>query len=153
MVNKKPANHSSLNQFIGTGRRKTSVARVILRSGTGKITVNKLPLDEYFSRETLRMIVREPLKVVDMASRFDVIATAKGGGGTGQADALLLGIARALVAYDEEGKLEIDSEEGGPRPFRRILRDYGYLTRDARKVERKKVGLRKARRARQFSKR
>ena len=158
MATKKETLKKLPEEYTGTGRRKTSVARVFLRPGTGNIIVNKLPLDKYFGRETLRMIVRQPLQAVDMESKFDILATAKGGGGTGQAGALLLGIARALVAYDEAGKVALKAEEEeaateGPRPFRRILRDHGHLTRDARKVERKKVGLRKARRAKQFSKR
>ena len=158
MVTKKKTAAKAVKQYTATGRRKTSVARIFLRPGTGNIIVNKLPLDKYFGRETLRMIVRQPLQAVDMEGKFDILATAKGGGGTGQAGALLLGIARALVAYDEEGKVALnphgdETADAGPRPFRRILRDHGHLTRDARKVERKKVGLRKARRAKQFSKR
>ncbi|MHA7840532.1 MAG: 30S ribosomal protein S9 [Gammaproteobacteria bacterium] len=157
MATNKKTSSKAIKQHVATGRRKTSVARVFLRPGTGNIVVNNLPLDNYFGRETLRMIVRQPLQAVDMEGKFDILATAKGGGGTGQAGALLLGIARALVAYDEDGKVVLSAEEEsaatGPRPFRRILRDHGHLTRDARKVERKKVGLRKARRAKQFSKR
>lgn len=152
MISKKTTVNNSIKQNIGTGRRKTSVARVFLRPGNGKIVVNNLPLDEYFGRETLRMIVRQPLKAVAMENTFDILATAKGGGSTGQAGALLLGIARALVAYDEEGKENVEPAENS-RSFRRILRSYGYLTRDSREVERKKVGLKKARRAPQFSKR
>lgn len=125
--------------FYGTGRRKTSTARVFLRSGTGKVTVNRRPLDEFFGRKTARMIVHQPLKVVGLDGRMDVTVTVKGGGTTGQAGAIRHGITRALLAYDEE--------------LRPKLRAPGFVTRDARKVERKKVGLRKARRATQYSKR
>ena len=137
----------------GTGRRKSSTARVFLRPGTGKIVVNTRGLDEYFGRETSRMIVRQPLHEVDMFSKFDVYATVKGGGMTGQAGALRLGIARALVQYDEEGDDGSSGEGDHENSFRRILRRAGFLTRDARKVERKKVGLHKARKATQYSKR
>lgn len=129
----------SANQHYGTGRRKTASARVFLRPGSGRVLVNHQPLDEYFGRETSRMVVRQPLETVSMSDRFDVFATVKGGGANGQAGAIRLGIARALVAYNEE--------------LRADLRRAGYLTRDAREVERKKVGLRKARRATQYSKR
>jgi small subunit ribosomal protein S9 len=123
----------------GTGRRKTSAARVFLKPGSGKITVNERPLDEFFGRETGRMIVRQPLELVQLANKFDITVTVAGGGITGQAGAIRLGIARALVEYDETLKIE--------------LRKAGFMTRDAREVERKKVGLHKARRATQFSKR
>ena len=126
-------------QNYGTGRRKSSVARVFLRKGTGTITVNERPLDEFFGRETARMIVRQPLELTKHIETFDIIATTTGGGITGQAGAIRLGISRALVEYDETLKLE--------------LRKAGFMTRDAREVERKKVGLHKARRATQFSKR
>jgi len=126
-------------QNYGTGRRKSSVARVFLRKGTGNITVNDRPLDEFFGRETARMIVRQPLELTKTSEQFDVVVTAVGGGTTGQAGAIRLGIARALVEYDETLKTE--------------LRKAGFMTRDAREVERKKVGLHKARRATQFSKR
>ncbi|WP_018138547.1 MULTISPECIES: 30S ribosomal protein S9 [unclassified Thioalkalivibrio] len=127
------------NQYYGTGRRKTSSARVFLRPGTGNITVNDKPLDEFFGRQTSRMVVRQPLEATESTENFDVIATVEGGGGNGQAGAIRLGIARALVQYNEE--------------MRPSLRRGGHLTRDAREVERKKVGLRKARRATQYSKR
>ncbi|MGD8379647.1 MAG: 30S ribosomal protein S9 [Gammaproteobacteria bacterium] len=127
------------NQFYGTGRRKTSTARVFLRPGSGKIVVNAKPLDEYFGRKTARMIVRQPLELVDMVEKFDVTVNVSGGGGTGQAGAIRHGLTRALMAYDEE--------------LRGSLRKAGYVTRDARAVERKKVGLHKARRAPQYSKR
>jgi small subunit ribosomal protein S9 len=123
----------------GTGRRKTSAARVFLKPGSGKITVNDRPLDEFFGRETGRMIVRQPLELVQLANKFDISVTVAGGGITGQAGAIRHGITRALIAYDES--------------LRQPLRKAGYVTRDAREVERKKVGLRKARRKPQFSKR
>ena len=123
----------------GTGRRKSSVARVFLKKGSGKITINGRSLDEFFGRQTSRMIVRQPLETVQMADRFDVEVNVDGGGITGQAGAIRLGIARALVEYDETLKSE--------------LRKAGFMTRDAREVERKKGGLHKARRATQFSKR
>jgi small subunit ribosomal protein S9 len=123
----------------GTGRRKSSTARVYLQPGTGKITVNDRPLDEFFGRETGRMIVRQPLELVEMATRLDIVAQVAGGGITGQAGAIRHGIARALMEYD--------STLRGP------LRQAGFVTRDAREVERKKVGRRKARRGPQYSKR
>ena len=126
-------------QNYGTGRRKSSTARVFLRSGKGAITVNGRPLDEFFGRETSRMIVRQPLVLTKNSETFDIMVTVEGGGITGQAGAIRLGIARALVTYDENLKPP--------------LRKAGLMTRDAREVERKKVGLHKARRATQFSKR
>jgi small subunit ribosomal protein S9 len=123
----------------GTGRRKTSAARVYLKPGTGRITVNQRPLDEFFGRETGRMIVRQPLEVVQLMGRFDIDAQVSGGGITGQAGAIRHGIARALIRYDET--------------LRKPLRQAGFVTRDAREVERKKVGRRKARRGPQYSKR
>ena len=123
----------------GTGRRKSSAARVFLQSGTGRVLVNNQTLDEYFGRETARMIVRQPLEVADAVDQFDLRITVEGGGGSGQAGAIRLGIARALVEYDEK--------------LRQPLRQAGLLTRDAREVERKKVGLRKARKRPQYSKR
>jgi len=125
--------------YYGTGRRKTSSARVFLRPGNGEITVNGRPLDKFFGRETARMIVRQPLVTSDLESKFDVRVTVSGGGTTGQAGAIRHGITRALIEYDET--------------LRQPLRRAGFVTRDAREVERKKVGLRKARRATQFSKR
>ncbi|WP_240095682.1 30S ribosomal protein S9 [Thermomonas flagellata] len=129
----------AITQNYGTGRRKSSTARVFLRKGSGNITINDRPLDEFFGRETARMIVRQPLELTQTLDKFDVVVTASGGGTTGQAGAIRLGIARALVEYDETLKPE--------------LRKAGLMTRDAREVERKKVGLHKARRATQFSKR
>ncbi|MGM0702668.1 MAG: 30S ribosomal protein S9 [Pseudomonadota bacterium] len=126
-------------QYYGTGRRKTSTARVFLKPGTGKITVNSRELDQYFGRVTGRMVVRQPLELTDTLGQFDVYVTVKGGGGSAQAGAIRHGITRALMQYNEE--------------FRQSLRAAGYVTRDAREVERKKVGLRKARRRPQFSKR
>ncbi|QGP56163.1 30S ribosomal protein S9 [Piscirickettsia salmonis] len=126
-------------QNYGTGRRKSSTARVFVRPGTGSITVNKRSLDEYFGRETARMVVRQPLELAEMTEKFDVYITVSGGGSTGQSGAIRHGIARAIVDYDEG--------------MRSTMRTAGFLTRDAREVERKKVGLRKARRATQFSKR
>ncbi|MCR9278424.1 MAG: 30S ribosomal protein S9 [Pseudomonadaceae bacterium] len=123
----------------GTGRRKTSAARVFIKPGTGQIVVNRKPLDEYFGRETARMVVRQPLEVADALDRFDLQISVRGGGGSGQAGAIRHGIARALVDYDEE--------------LRSPMRRAGFLTRDAREVERKKVGLHKARKRPQFSKR
>lgn len=129
----------STTQYYGTGRRKTSAARVFLRPGTGNIVVNDRALDQFFGRETARMIVRQPLELTDNLGKFDVFVTVKGGGGTGQAGAIRHGITRALMEYDET--------------LRPALREAGYVTRDARMVERKKVGLRKARKKPQFSKR
>lgn len=126
-------------QSYGTGRRKTSSARVFMRPGSGQINVNGCPVDEYFGRETARMVLRQPLERVEMTDRFDFHVTVKGGGGSGQAGAIQLGVARALVDYDES--------------LRPTLRKGGFLTRDDREVERKKIGLRKARRATQYSKR
>jgi small subunit ribosomal protein S9 len=126
-------------QYYGTGRRKSSVARVFLTPGSGKITINKKPIDVFFGRDTSRMIVVQPFEKLDIVDQWDVNCTVAGGGNTGQAGAIRLGISRALLESDEE--------------LRRPLRAEGFLTRDARKVERKKVGLRKARRAKQFSKR
>ena len=129
----------SATQYYGTGRRKTSTARVFLQNGAGNITINKRPLDQYFGREVARMIVRQPLELVELNDKFDVNVTVQGGGSFGQAGAIRHGITRALMEYDES--------------LRGSLRGAGYVTRDAREVERKKVGLRKARKRPQFSKR
>ncbi|MDP0563142.1 MAG: 30S ribosomal protein S9 [Candidatus Endonucleobacter sp. (ex Gigantidas childressi)] len=129
----------SVTQYYGTGRRKSSAARVFLRLGSGKIIVNGRALDEYFGRETACMVVRQPLELTDMTEKFDAKITVSGGGGSGQAGAIRHGITRALMQYDET--------------LRPSLRKAGYVTRDAREVERKKVGLRKARKRPQFSKR
>lgn len=127
------------NQNYGTGRRKTSAARVFLRPGSGNIVINNRTLEQYFGRETSRMVVRQPLELLDVADKFDVYVTVAGGGITGQAGAIRHGLTRALMEYDET--------------LRPTLRKAGFVTRDSRAVERKKVGLRKARRATQYSKR
>lgn len=127
------------NTYYGTGRRKTSTARVYLRPGKGEIRINDRTLDEFFGRETTRMIVRQPLVVVDMEKKFDVMVNVDGGGPSGQAGAIRHGITRALMHYDED--------------LRPTLRKAGYVTRDARAVERKKYGLHKARKRPQYSKR
>ena len=140
-----------VEQYYGTGRRKSSTARVFLRKGTGKITVNDKMLDHYFGRETSRMIVRQPLEAVQSVDSFDFHITVAGGGSSGQAGAIRHGITRALMAYDEAGEdKEAPARENS---WRKILRKKGFVTRDAREVERKKVGLHKARKATQYSKR
>lgn len=126
-------------QYYGTGRRKTSTARVFLKGGSGAITINGRGIDEYFGREVARMIVRQPLELTETVDQFDANITVAGGGSFGQAGAIRHGLTRALLEYDES--------------LRGILRSAGFVTRDAREVERKKVGLRKARRRPQFSKR
>lgn len=127
------------NQYYGTGRRKTATARVFLRNGSGNITVNNRSLEGFFGREVARMIVRQPLELVQMVDKFDVEVTVRGGGSFGQAGAIRHGITRALMEYDAE--------------LRPTLRKAGFVTRDSRAVERKKVGLRKARKRPQYSKR
>ena len=127
------------DSYYGTGRRKTSAARVFLRPGTGEISINGRSLEVFFGRETARMIVRQPLKAAEVDGKFDIKVNVRGGGTTGQAGAIRHGITRALMEYDAG--------------LRQPLRKAGFVTRDARAVERKKVGLRKARRATQFSKR
>ena len=129
----------STEVYYGTGRRKSSTARVYLRPGTGNITVNARSLDTFFGRKTARMIVRQPLELAQLEGKFDVTVRVAGGGTTGQAGAIRHGLTRALIAYDES--------------LRPSLRKAGFVTRDAREVERKKVGLHKARRATQYSKR
>jgi small subunit ribosomal protein S9 len=129
----------AVQSHYGTGRRKSSAARVFIKPGTGEIVVNGRPLDTFFGRETARMIVRQPFTVAEAEGKFDVHVTVSGGGTTGQAGAIRHGITRALMAYDES--------------LRKVLRKAGFVTRDAREVERKKVGLRKARRRPQYSKR
>ncbi len=128
-----------MTQYYGTGRRKSAKARVFLSAGAGGINVNNRPLDEYFGRQTARMIVRQPLELVELSDKFDVKVTVRGGGGFGQAGAIRHGITRALMEYDET--------------LRPVLRKAGFVSRDARVVERKKVGLRKARKRPQYSKR
>lgn len=161
--------------YYGTGRRKTSIARVFMKRGKGVLTINGRSLEDYFPRETARMVVLQPLEAVGMLGKMDFKITVEGGGLSGQSGAIRLGIARALVQYDEEeivpkkvskkakaadatAEAEVDAEPQtvkieGVLSFRRIFRSKGYLTRDARIVERKKVGLHKARRAPQYSKR
>jgi small subunit ribosomal protein S9 len=129
----------SVSTYYGTGRRKTSTARVYLTPGSGKISINDRSIEEFFGRETGRMIVRQPLEVAQLSSKFDVSAQVEGGGITGQAGAIRLGVTRALMVYDAA--------------LRKPLRQAGFVTRDAREVERKKVGRRKARRGTQYSKR
>ena len=126
-------------QYYSTGRRKSSTARVFLTKGTGNITINKRTLEEFFGRETSRMVVRQPLELTDMVNNFDINVTVSGGGNTGQSGAIRHGITRALMVYDET--------------LRSSLRKAGYVTRDSREVERKKVGLHKARKRPQYSKR
>lgn len=126
-------------QYYGTGRRKTATARVFLTKGTGAMTINNRTLDNYFGREVARMVIQQPLELVGLAGKFDIMITVKGGGSFGQAGAIRHGITRALMEYDGE--------------LRPTLRKAGFVTRDARAVERKKVGLRKARKKPQFSKR
>lgn len=127
------------NYYYGTGRRKTAVARVFLKSGSGKFVVNDKPVDEFFSRETGRMVVRQPLDLTQHATTFDIMVNVTGGGESGQAGAVRHGITRALIEYDAA--------------LKPVLSNAGFVTRDAREVERKKVGLHKARRRKQFSKR
>jgi small subunit ribosomal protein S9 len=129
----------AVTQYYGTGRRKTAIARVFLRTGSGKFVVNDKPVDEFFSRETGRMVVRQPLELTQHTSTFDILVNVEGGGESGQAGAVRHGITRALIEYDATLKPALSTA--------------GFVTRDAREVERKKVGFRKARRRKQFSKR
>ena len=129
----------AVTQYYGTGRRKTAIARVFMRSGSGKFVVNDKPVDEFFSRETGRMVVRQPLELTQHMSTFDILVNVEGGGESGQAGAVRHGITRALIEYDAT--------------LKPALSNAGFVTRDAREVERKKVGFRKARRRKQFSKR
>ena len=129
----------AVTQYYGTGRRKTAIARVFLRSGSGKFVVNDKPVDEFFSRETGRMVVRQPLELTQHTTTFDILVNVEGGGESGQAGAVRHGITRALIEYDAT--------------LKPALSNAGFVTRDAREVERKKVGFRKARRRKQFSKR
>ena len=129
----------AVTQYYGTGRRKTAIARVFMRTGSGKFVVNDKPVDEFFSRETGRMVVRQPLELTQHLSTFDILVNVEGGGESGQAGAVRHGITRALIEYDATLKPALSTA--------------GFVTRDAREVERKKVGFRKARRRKQFSKR
>ena len=140
-------------QYCGTGRRKRSTARVFLKPGKGDIVINQNTLDQYFGRKTARMIVRQPLEVTQLQDKFDITVTVAGGGISGQAGAIRHGIARALLKYDEDTTGGCDAAGSGEGSLRKILRKAGYLTRDARQVERKKVGLHKARKGTQYSKR
>ena len=156
----------SVTQYYGTGRRKSSTARVFLRPGTGNMKINGRSIEQYFQRQTAQVMVISPFKVVNMEGRFDAFITVRGGGITGQAGAVRHGITRALLNYDEgdtkktavaeddaTGSSEGGSEEANLTTFRRALRKAGFVTRDSRRVERKKVGLHKARKRPQFSKR
>lgn len=155
----------SPKQFYGTGRRKTSCARVFMRPGKGNILVNQLPLDKYFGRETARMVVRQPLVLVKADTQFDIVVTVRGGGASGQAGAIRHGVTRALIAYErvknpavaalaeKDGAAEEGAAESASLSWHRQLRAAGFVTRDSRVVERKKVGHKKARKSEQYSKR
>jgi small subunit ribosomal protein S9 len=143
-------------KIYATGRRKSSSARVYLSRGKGIITINGQTVDQYFGRKTSRTMVHQPLQVIDMPEAFDITVVVRGGGNNGQAGAIRHGISHALIKYDEgdsDGKSGSAGGEGGALSFRRLLRKAGLVTRDSREVERKKIGLHKARRAHQFSKR
>lgn len=129
----------AVNQFYGTGRRKSSTARVFIKQGSGNLVINGRTLEQYFARPTARMVVTQPLELLELTGKFDIFVTVTGGGTTGQAGAIRHGLTRALIDYDES--------------FRPALRKAGFVTRDARAVERKKVGLHKARKRPQYSKR
>ncbi|MDF1759994.1 MAG: 30S ribosomal protein S9 [Coxiellaceae bacterium] len=144
---------AAVQQYVATGRRKTSAARVFLRPGKGAMTINGKSLEEFFGRETARMVVMQPMIAVDATNQFDAHITVKGGGISGQAGAIRHGITRALIAF-EQARLQSESDEGeGGGAWHRSLRKAGYVTRDPRMVERKKVGRHKARKGTQFSKR
>jgi len=142
---------ATAKQSYGTGRRKESTARVFLKSGKGEIKINNRSLDEYFGRETARMIVRQPLDIVSAANDFDINVTVKGGGTNGQAGAIRHGITRALIQFERAANGTSAEDDNGE--WHQALRQAGFVTRDSREVERKKVGLHKARRRPQFSKR
>jgi small subunit ribosomal protein S9 len=146
------AKENKIKHFYGTGRRKSSAARVFLKKGDGKIMVNGLALDQYFGRRTARMVVRQPLELLEVNQQFDFYITVKGGGKSGQAGAIRHGITRALMAYDEKDGVS-DDADGQESSWRKLLRKAGFVTRDPRAVERKKVGRHKARKSTQFSKR
>lgn len=141
---------AAVTQYLGTGRRKTSTARVFLRKGNGQMTINGKSLEDFFGRETARMVVMQPLLSVDAANQFDAYITVSGGGMSGQAGAIRHGITRALIQYEQQ---ETDGAEGGKGDWHTALRKEGFVTRDPRMVERKKVGRHKARKGTQFSKR
>ena len=148
----------SVKQEYGTGRRKTSRARVFLRPGKGSIIVNTLPIEKYFGRETSRMVVRQPLIAVKADSQFDIYVTVSGGGSSGQAGAIRHGITRALIAHERKtnpdaATASLSDASDAPLTWHRILRIAGFVTRDSREVERKKVGHKKARKSEQYSKR
>ena len=142
-------------QHYGTGRRKTSCARVFLRPGKGNVVVNTLPLEKFFGRETARMVVRQPLLLLKAENQFDVFVTVSGGGASGQAGAIRHGLTRALIAYERATNPAVSDEPGNEAAavWHRALRAAGYVTRDSRAVERKKVGHKKARKSEQYSKR
>lgn len=153
---------AAVKQFYGTGRRKTSCARVFLRPGKGNIVVNQLPLDKYFGRETARMVVRQPLLLVKADAQFDIVVTVRGGGASGQAGAIRHGVTRALIAYEKiknpavaalAEKNDAEENTAASLSWHRQLRAAGFVTRDSRVVERKKVGHKKARKSEQYSKR
>jgi len=159
MTNKQ---HATVKQYYGTGRRKSSTARVYIKRGSGSITINSRSLEDYFGREAARMVAKQSLQVVDLLDKFDVNITVKGGGDMGQAGAIRHGITRALINYDEteasstnndSNSSSEDSAAVDELSLRRKLRKAGYVTRDSRRVERKKVGHRKARKKEQYSKR
>ena len=139
--------------FYGTGRRKTSTARVFLKPGKGSIIINDRTLEEYFGRETARMIVRQPLEATELQNRFDIVVTVDGGGTNGQAGAIRHGISRALLQFEGDEDDTGSASGSSDASIRKTLRRAGYLTRDAREVERKKVGRHKARKGTQYSKR
>lgn len=162
MVAKATATATKKKQYYGTGRRKTSKARVFLRPGSGKLTINRSALEKYFGLATARMQVMMPLELMQATEQFDITITVKGGGVMGQAGAIRHGITRALIAYDEidapvvvetEAEMADKDAEDAPLSYRRQLRKAGFVTRDPRKVERKKVGHRKSRKKSQYSKR
>ena len=153
------AKSAAAKQFYGTGRRKTSTARVFLKPGTGKITINTLNVEQYFGRVAARIVVKQALEAVGMLEKFDLNIFVRGGGDMGQAGAIRHGITRALINYDEEFANKNAANEANAfesikdNSYRRILRKHGFVTRDSREVERKKVGHRKARKKEQYSKR
>ncbi len=150
-----PAKHATPEIHTATGRRKTAVARVFLKSGSGQFVINGRTLNEYFGRETARMVVRQPFELLDLVGRFDITATVKGGGNSAQAGAIRHGITHALLAYEGYDQASNTTEAGVSiqSPMRSVLRKAGCVTRDSRKVERKKIGRHKARKGTQYSKR